>query len=119
MLSWFVYTLAVIDFLLVSSFFYGLSTLSEQALQASPHIDISFWVDYTIWVIITIFIPAYLYYFRYDAEDVFANHFNINNKLHRKIIGAFFGKVLPVIGLITMFIRASSWMFFGSGPGDR
>ncbi len=118
MFSRVIYTLAVIDVALVSTFFYELSRLSEEALRTSPHIDFNFWGDYLGWIIITIFLPVYLHYYRYDFENEFAKTFNINKRLHSKVAMIFFCYFLPAASLIAMLIRTSNWVLFNSGPGD-
>ena len=116
MFSRVIYTLAVIDITLVSTFFYDLSKLSDEALRASPHIDFSFWVDYPGWIIITILLPVYLHYYRYDFENKFAKAFNLHKQLHSKFAMYFFCYFCPVAMLIVMLIRSSNWVFLNSGP---
>ena len=116
MFSRIVYSLALLDAALISAFFYRLSMLNDGALKASVYIDFSFWVDYLVWIIITVILPVYLHYFRYDFKNEFTKLFKASYTLHSKIAASFFCDLLPIVALTAMFFRVSNWLLFNTGP---
>lgn len=119
-LSWFsklIFLLATINVVLLSTFFYGLSKLSEEALRASPHISFSFFVDYLIWLFLGILLFVYIHKNKYEFEYQFAQALQVEHESHKKIAGTLVCDVWPFVVSIGMLIRISYWIFFDSGPG--
>lgn len=117
-MSRFIYTLAIIDFSLVSIFFYRISKLDEQALQATGYIAVSFWVDYIGWIILAILVPCYVHHGRYELKAEATKLYDIKHELHARIFMVVGGDFLPAMCMIVMFVHGLSWVFFGSGPNQ-
>lgn len=119
-LNWFsklVYSLASINLLLISVFYYKLSDIDSIAYDTAIGNGFGFWIDYLIYIILTALLPAYLHHIRYDFKDRIAGDFQINNELHAKILMVVGCDVLPCVILFSMSFHTSNWVFLGSGPG--
>ncbi len=103
--SWLIYTLAVINTVLASVFYYKLSDLSPEAYLASGHYaGFGFWGDYLTLLVIPIFLPVYLNYNRYDFGEEFGETFQVSHSSHKKIAATLFCDVLPLLILIATLI---------------
>ncbi len=114
--SWIIGVLWVADTILISAYFYSLSSLSEEELRKSPNIDFSFWVDYFGWISF-VFICIYLHSHRDDFTSEAKIRLPQISRYEAKILTIIICDVIPLIFVIVMFIRSLKWILFSSGPG--